>query len=374
MYIIQEAMSLTQAQKVFGIDNIPDLETLKNIHKKLVIKHHPDRGGDLTTMQNVNAAFDLLKKNTGVAGTTKATRFNWDEVYAKNKIKFGLMRDFFAKTFDVEKFKSYLENIFEASLSYKVVDNTPKEFFKGKGITDSQYSTFYNAEIHFYTEDKKTYFAVNYSISDVTPQTGALGSSEIDERDIMYSISSYTSIFYQNKKVKLSQNSWNYQYNIGIKKFLDPKELFPEVKIKKALSKSTTKAFKKADMMLGLKRELDASFDKENIFLYPFGKDAKYYIRIYRTTFNRVAAYTIGNIWYIDPTTKKYTSYRFSTKHFSFYENEEEYNWFIEATNRVAKEVEKKKLDLIEDSNKINKMFDDSYDEFRKQVYKKYDL
>jgi hypothetical protein len=36
-------------------------QVVKAAHRDLVKLHHPDRGGDLETMQTVNAAFDLLK-------------------------------------------------------------------------------------------------------------------------------------------------------------------------------------------------------------------------------------------------------------------------------------------------------------------------
>src|SRR5262249_22763061 len=40
-------------------------ELVKAAHRELVKLHHPDRGGDLETMQKVNAAYDLLKTEVG---------------------------------------------------------------------------------------------------------------------------------------------------------------------------------------------------------------------------------------------------------------------------------------------------------------------
>jgi hypothetical protein len=43
----------------------PDLQKLKNLiqswHRRTVMKHHPDRGGNLEVMKAFNAAFDDLK-------------------------------------------------------------------------------------------------------------------------------------------------------------------------------------------------------------------------------------------------------------------------------------------------------------------------
>jgi hypothetical protein len=37
-------------------------ELVKAAHKTLALLHHPDRGGDLRTMQTINSAFDLITK------------------------------------------------------------------------------------------------------------------------------------------------------------------------------------------------------------------------------------------------------------------------------------------------------------------------
>ena len=38
------------------------LEELKKKYHELVLKHHPDRGGDLETMKAINAEFDTANK------------------------------------------------------------------------------------------------------------------------------------------------------------------------------------------------------------------------------------------------------------------------------------------------------------------------
>lgn len=377
MYIVNEAMSIAQAKKIFNIDSVPSLDDLKDLHKKLVMKHHPDRGGDLSTMQNVNAAFDLLKKNTGSSSSSSGSRYsapNWDEIYAKNKMRFGLMRDFFAKTYDNEKMKQYLEEIFGEPLTTEMSDNTPKSFFKNEPIKDNQYSSSYSVDIHFFSKDKKTYFTVIYSISNNTPSSGALGSSDIDERDIVYNISVFTTFYYNRKNLKLSQNRYSYKYNIGVKKLLDPKELFPEAKIKKAMGSSTKKLFRKSDMLLGLKRELGASINDNTIFIYPLGKLENTFLgfsfTILRNTFMKTASYMVGGIKYVN--NGKMTVYRTPT--FSFYENEEDFDLFVQNVKDSVKEVEKKKLSMLEDGEKIAKIFSDNFEELKKVIYKKYDL
>lgn len=57
-------------------DNCTTIEELKKEYRKLAMKHHPDRGGDLETMQKINAehdeAFERIKagesRNTAKGG------------------------------------------------------------------------------------------------------------------------------------------------------------------------------------------------------------------------------------------------------------------------------------------------------------------
>ena len=41
-------------------DGVSDLNELKKVYYKLVLKHHSDRGGDVRTMQQINAEHDKL--------------------------------------------------------------------------------------------------------------------------------------------------------------------------------------------------------------------------------------------------------------------------------------------------------------------------
>ena len=55
-------------------------EECKKLYKKLAFKHHPDRGGDLDTMKEINNEFDWIMKN-GIfksAKTKKDTKKDYD--------------------------------------------------------------------------------------------------------------------------------------------------------------------------------------------------------------------------------------------------------------------------------------------------------
>ena len=46
--------------KWFNVSEIKTLDDLKKAYRKLAMQHHPDRGGDTATMQQINAEHDYL--------------------------------------------------------------------------------------------------------------------------------------------------------------------------------------------------------------------------------------------------------------------------------------------------------------------------
>lgn len=56
---------LASAYRTLHLDVDAPWELVKSAHKALARVHHPDRGGNLETMQNINVAFDLIRKSLG---------------------------------------------------------------------------------------------------------------------------------------------------------------------------------------------------------------------------------------------------------------------------------------------------------------------
>lgn len=64
-------MSMAEAERVFtllGVDvQSLDDETLKKEYRKLLMKHHPDKGGKVETAQMITSAYDVLKGKPSIA-------------------------------------------------------------------------------------------------------------------------------------------------------------------------------------------------------------------------------------------------------------------------------------------------------------------
>lgn len=72
-------MDPKRALEIFGLSEFPKTAMeLRQLHKKLALTNHPDRGGSLEKMQEINAANDVLKQWVGksvrsVAGSAAGT-------------------------------------------------------------------------------------------------------------------------------------------------------------------------------------------------------------------------------------------------------------------------------------------------------------
>ena len=64
------------------------MEQVHNLYRRLVMKHHPDRGGDVRTMQEINAEHDEIVRNPSrIGATSKAKRDSWQKAWDHEKSK-----------------------------------------------------------------------------------------------------------------------------------------------------------------------------------------------------------------------------------------------------------------------------------------------
>ena len=49
--------------KILGLADFASVEEIKKAYRSLALQHHPDRGGSVEKMQQLNEAYDYLIKN-----------------------------------------------------------------------------------------------------------------------------------------------------------------------------------------------------------------------------------------------------------------------------------------------------------------------
>ena len=55
-------MTTAEARKIFGLVRLTNSAELKTKHRELVLKHHPDKGGDASYFSKIQEAYELLSK------------------------------------------------------------------------------------------------------------------------------------------------------------------------------------------------------------------------------------------------------------------------------------------------------------------------
>ena len=346
MYILVEAqMSADQAKKVFGIEKFVSADELKKLYKSLSMQNHPDKqGGSLEKMKDINQAYDILKKVT--VGADKDTGNIFDTIRKRkaenDKIFIPKMKKMFEDAFDekaILDYFSFMNQDFSVTTKYVTYDQG--------------YDTLLTAVVTISNPDKTTVIETKFQIKYNDNSSGGLSYSGIDEKDVLYSVDLLTSFYHNNKKIKLSQS--NYEWKVGTKKLANFAEIYPKAKLEKALNNSGSKKFKRADMELGLARELNASFDKDNIYLYVFGKEVKFYIVIRRLVMMKIPAYYPTGIQAIHPSNMKYKYYAFDKVSFVL-ETEETFRKLVDSIKKVAKDASK--MDLVQNYEVVCKAFE----------------
>ena len=144
--------------------NCTTKEECKKMYKKLAFKHHPDRGGDLDTMKEINNEFDWIMKNG---------------IFKSAKAKKDTKKDY---DFSTSQFK----DIITALLGFKgleieitgvfiwVTGNTyqNKEVLKELGFRYSRNKkAWYTAPKEYFTQ--KTYYKKSYSMNEIRNKYGS---------------------------------------------------------------------------------------------------------------------------------------------------------------------------------------------------------
>lgn len=345
--LLEKAMSVDEALKVFNIEIVPDPRELKQLYSKLSKENHPDRGGSTEKMIDINLAYEVLSR---AKEGTKSGRASYDDYKKNEELKkekhynqWIYMKGMFERNFNEDTLLDYLESFTNEELYINIKEHT---------FMYSSYVSAYVTDIEVYNKDRSLVYYVKYYITPERQAEGGLGYEGIDAEEYAYSFDVLVEVLYNNRKQKMSQSK--YQFRKGKKVMFDYEEIFPSSKLKKLFTGGGKKSFKKADFLLGLERGIPTKINsnQNTYYLYPFDT-TKLYFHLERMTFNRVAAYVVKGIWGLNP---KYQLMFFKDRYF-LPETEEAMIAIKDFMREGIDLVERKRLDYIKDVVEIHAIF-----------------
>lgn len=246
-YFLEKDMSIDHALNVFGLstNDLGDQDKIKQTFKSLAVKHHPDRGGKHEMMQQINLAYEVLKK----AGK-KSGGVDWDAINKKYQQMGRIIKDRLVKNFDPQAYIKHFNKFSKAPITFQW-----KRMFPNEGERSPSFAGFAG---EFADANRDTVFdiEVSASLTDLV-NSNALSFEDLDMKVIITAIG-----FFGGKQQKLSRS--NYKFTSDHKFMKNPDKVFPSAKLKKIFSGSTSKRkFAKRDMIAFITKKLKGTFSKD---------------------------------------------------------------------------------------------------------------
>lgn len=269
-------MSVSDALDLFGMSQseLGDKEAIKKKYRQLSIKYHPDRGGDIEMMKKVNDAKATLDKAS--PGAT-SSGFDWESMNKKYQELGARIKKLLLDGFKPEKYISYFSKIYNEDFKYEILQTWPRGSERSPSFAGFK-SEFFNKDRSIVFELDITSYLANASSST------SLGSAD---KYISFPLTVTAFGFYNNRKLKVSQRDWKSTSDHKI--LIDPELAFPRNKLEKFKKTSSTKAFKKKDMITYLTKKLKGSWDGQWVKI-PLEGDHKLYLQ--RSVIMRTAGWS----------------------------------------------------------------------------------
>ena len=198
-------MSVTDAMKLFGINEVPSTKEELNKHfKKLALKHHPDLGGSEETMKMLNQAKELLDKNLGKSFKSSTVAGQKSEYDIKMEYVKSLIRETLNR-FDENLYKDYLDKAFGVKFNVK------KSFNK-----------FTDLIMEFADEERDKIFELTFYVDAHKAYTQIYDSKTLgDENNKTFDIGMHSFVFIDDKKQVLTKDRFMKVSDVKI--FTDPR-------------------------------------------------------------------------------------------------------------------------------------------------------
>ena len=273
--VVAKLMSVQEALNWLNMDaeKLGDAATLKKMYRDASMKHHPDRGGTKEAMQKVNEAYEVLRKRDGGSGFTSPS----DRAEKDLKVEQAatIMEQALRQGFNEKAFTQHIEKA------------TGKRFKATSNIERKKTHYGYNVDLfaEWKSEDGLTTFELR---AWANAERFSWGPRQLGGggQDYSFSVSAYSRIFHETRKVKFRQSDWGLSSDSRV--VLNPESMFPASKIKAMKGgKEKKRKFSKRDMLLGLEKLVGAKVwrsGKDDIADVPLGKDDAFTLQMRRMT------------------------------------------------------------------------------------------
>lgn len=288
---IRAQMTDKDAMKLLGLEPGFSTDDLKSARRKAAMSAHSDRGGSDEAMAKINNAFDtLIKGSKATAGAEKIYQdFKTRDADDQEKLKalHPVVQGTIAEKLDLPAFQAHFTKIFGEPFAASGGFGD----FHTYGGRVLEY-TNYNA---VFQNNSKT-IVMTFSVSVYMNEL--LRSKALSSPDAFLTMSIWSDILVNRKKIKLTQREYKMAQSSGV--LSDPNVLFPADKLAKQTAKSgKSGTLKKADAVLTFKRELGAEMSVQHdgtIYAYvPMGGELK--ASFYRRTFMGKAMWMSGSVY-----------------------------------------------------------------------------
>ena len=271
--MLLESLSYSDALKLFNLDkDYTENDVLKK-YKRLAIKFHPDKGGDVEKMQDLNYAKDLLLKNVTKEYKQPESRESKKSDYEFLKKQTEKLCKEYFDNLNPDVFVEYFNEMFNDTFKYTVTDFT-------------DYSIFYGKHVKFFNAGKTKLIDLDIWLrfGDVYSSI-ANGNLSSPDMKVTYE----TKLFIDGKRQRVKQKTYN---DYGRKEiFRDPTIIFERKKLK-AIAQGEKR---KGDILK--KRDFEYLFENKfggrcnnNIYTIPIC-NGEAYLCIDRITIMREANY-----------------------------------------------------------------------------------
>lgn len=272
--VLLESLSYSEALKLFNLDkDYTENDVLKK-YKRLAIKFHPDKGGDVEKMQDLNYAKDLLLKNVTKDYKQPESRDSRQSDYEfLNKQTEKLCKEYF-DNLNPDVFVEYFNEMFNDSFKYTVTDFT-------------DYSIFYGKHVKFFNAGKTKMIDLDIWLRfDDVYRSIANGNLSSPDMKVTYE----TKLFIDGKRQRVKQKTYN---DYGKKEiFRDPTIIFDRKKLKAIAQGEKRKGniLKKRDFEYLFEDKFGGRCNGNNIYTIPIC-NGEAYLCIDRITIMREAEY-----------------------------------------------------------------------------------